>query len=229
MLSTSLTATTTRSAPLKRTDRFRLMPYTVSLASRLKPETAPERFPILSSQSFQRCHHPARRGEDQVPLSELPRSQRTSLRNGSSSLLNCAFDVLMFAFATAPLFARTPHRVLNHRACRVRSRLPTLSVFATAPSDRAPAGLTPARPATRLGLHHSLALTRFTRSIAAGTLPSRRVVLHGVRSPGSHQGLWYYCPLGLPLHGARFRLRLIRAASSRRGLCSQVSRVPRFS
>src|SRR5882762_6681493 len=47
----------------------------------------------------------------------------------------------------------------------------------------------------------------------AGTLPSRRVVRHGVRSRGYSHALRYFDPLGLPLHGARLRLRLIRATS----------------
>src|SRR6185437_10715404 len=63
----------------------------------------------------------------------------------------------------------------------------------------------------------------------AGTLPSRRVVLHGVRSRGSHLALRYYDPLGLPLHSGRLRLRLIRLASPRRGPCRRVSRVPHRS
>src|SRR6185437_4109601 len=39
------------------------------------------------------------------------------------------------------------------------------------------------------------------------TLPSNALL-------GAH-----YCSLGLPLHGTRFRLRLIRATSPRQGLC----------
>jgi hypothetical protein len=214
MLSTSILATTTRSVLLQHIGRFRVLPYTTDLASTFAPDAAPETFPTLSFRSFQRCHHPARRGENRVQLSELPRSQRTSLRNGSSSLLDCAFDVLMFALATAPLFARTPWRALNHRACEVRSHLLTPSVFATAPfgqdTDRTYTGKT----SSRYGLHHSLALTRSVSSTTAGTLPSRRVVRHGVRSRGSLHVLRYHDPLGLPLRGARLRLRLIRAALS---------------
>ena len=55
------------------------------------------------------------------------------------------------------------------------------------------------------GAGHALALTSATCSIKAGALPSDRVLLRGHRQ--------YYGPLGLPLHTARFRLRLIRVAS----------------
>src|SRR5262249_24145 len=57
---------------------------------------------------------------------------------------------------------------------------------------------------------HSLALTCSLGVTTPGTLPSRRVVLHGVRSVGLRLPFRYYDPLGLPLHGARLRLRLIR-------------------
>src|SRR3981081_3111072 len=60
---------------------------------------------------------------------------------------------------------------------------------------------------------HSLALSRSVSLITAGTLPSRRVVRHGVSSRGQLHGLRYFDPLGLPLHGTRLRLRLIRATS----------------
>src|SRR6185437_7826150 len=76
---------------------------------------------------------------------------------------------------------------------------------------------------------HSLALTCSVDPTTAGTLPSRRVVLHGVRSRGSHLALRYYDPLGLPLHSGRLRLRLIRLASPRRGPSRRVSRVPHRS
>jgi hypothetical protein len=68
---------------------------------------------------------------------------------------------------------------------------------------------------------HSLALTCSVNLTTAGTLPSDRVLLRNPRR--------YYDPLGLPLHGARLRLRLIRATSPRPGLCRRVSRVPRSS
>jgi hypothetical protein len=42
----------------------------------------------------------------------------------------------------------------------------------------------------------------------AGTLPSHRLIRHGVRSSRSLQSPPYYDPLGLPLHGARLRHRL---------------------
>src|SRR6185369_8814009 len=50
---------------------------------------------------------------------------------------------------------------------------------------------------------HSLALTCSVGVTTAGILPSRRVVLHGVRSLGSRLALRYYDPLGLPLRSAR--------------------------
>jgi hypothetical protein len=56
---------------------------------------------------------------------------------------------------------------------------------------------------------HSLALTCSVSMTTAGTLPSRRVVLHGVRSRRRVDVLRYYDPLGLPLHRLGFRLRLI--------------------
>ena len=68
---------------------------------------------------------------------------------------------------------------------------------------------------------HSLALTCSDGIIAAGALRSARVVLREHRH--------YYGPLGLPLRDARFRLRLIRAASPRHGLRRRASRVPHLS
>jgi hypothetical protein len=68
---------------------------------------------------------------------------------------------------------------------------------------------------------HSLALTCSDDIIAAGALRSARVVLREHRH--------YYGPLGLPLRDARFRLRLIRAASPRHGLRRRASRVPHLS
>src|SRR5207237_1315774 len=68
---------------------------------------------------------------------------------------------------------------------------------------------------------HALALSLSTVATTAGTLPSGRVVLH------VHPR--YYDPLGLPLHGARLRLRLIRATSSRQRLRRRISRVPHSS
>src|SRR5690606_21518516 len=76
---------------------------------------------------------------------------------------------------------------------------------------------------------HSLALTCSVSVTTAGTLPSRRVVLHDVRVRGEHPGLRYYDPLGLPLGRGRLRLRLIRRALPRRGPPRRVSRVPHSS
>jgi len=69
---------------------------------------------------------------------------------------------------------------------------------------------TPLNAALALG-SHSLTLTLVPSATKAGTLPSRRVVLHGVRSESSRFPLRYNDPLGLPLRGARLRLWLIRA------------------
>ena len=60
-------------------------------------------------------------------------------------------------------------------------------------------------------------------------LPSRRVLLHGVRSWRSRTTLQYYDPLGLPLRSDRFHLRLMRCASPRRRQRRRASRVPLFS
>src|SRR5439155_10638487 len=64
---------------------------------------------------------------------------------------------------------------------------------------------------------HALALTSAYGTLTPGTLPSGRVVRHDLRR--------YYGPLGLPLHTTRLRLRLIRAALPRHGLCRRVSPV----
>lgn len=62
----------------------------------------------------------------------------------------------------------------------------------------------------------------------AGTLPSSRVMPHGLRRRGLHPAVQYYDPLGLPLRSARFRLWLIRAALPRRRQRRRASRVPLF-
>ncbi|MEK9142529.1 MAG: hypothetical protein AAB308_15850, partial [Nitrospirota bacterium] len=54
---------------------------------------------------------------------------------------------------------------------------------------------------------HALARSSSSGVLEAGTLPSDRVLLHGP--------LGYYDPLGLPLRGARLRLRLIRVTLPR--------------
>ncbi len=76
---------------------------------------------------------------------------------------------------------------------------------------------------------HSLALTCSVSVTTAGTLPSRRVMLRGVRFRRMLRDLQYYDPLGLPLHRRRFRLCLIRTPLPRRRLYRRVSRVPRSS
>src|SRR5579863_10160653 len=60
---------------------------------------------------------------------------------------------------------------------------------------------------------HALALTSATDTTTAGTFPSRRVVLHGVRLRGARLALRHSGPLGLPLRSRRFRRWLIRRAS----------------
>ena len=76
---------------------------------------------------------------------------------------------------------------------------------------------------------HSLTLTCSGTMTTAGTLPSRHVMLRGVRSRGRGHGLRYYDPLGLPLHRLRFRPGLIRTPLPRQRRCRRVSRVPRCS
>lgn len=56
---------------------------------------------------------------------------------------------------------------------------------------------------------HSLALTRSISMTTAGTLPSSRVMPHGLRRLGLRLGMQYYDPLGLPLRTAQLRLGLI--------------------
>jgi hypothetical protein len=63
---------------------------------------------------------------------------------------------------------------------------------------------------------HALALTFFSDRPSQGPFPS---------APPSR----YYDPLGLPLHSARLRLRLIRVASPRHGPCRRASPVPHRS
>ena len=74
---------------------------------------------------------------------------------------------------------------------------------------------------------HSLALTRSTSMTTAGTLPSSRVMPHGLRR--SLRPVRYYDPLGLPLRTPRLRLGLIRARLPRQGLRRRASRVPLHS
>ncbi len=68
---------------------------------------------------------------------------------------------------------------------------------------------------------HALALTFFSDTTTPGALPSGCVVLRRHRR--------YYDPLGLPLHSARLRLRLIRVTSPRHGPCRRASPVPHRS
>src|SRR5690606_23329695 len=121
---------------------------------------------------------------------------------------------------------------------------PDVVIQGMEPSTRCPLGCGPELPlqlshfverptaagVVRSGLAgHSLALTCSVSVTTARTLPSRRVVRHGVRARGRDLVLWYYDPLGLPLGSGRLRLRLIRRALPRRGPPRRVSRVPHFS
>ena len=76
---------------------------------------------------------------------------------------------------------------------------------------------------------HSLALTRSSNMTTAGTLPSSRVMPHGLRGHGLRRTQRYYDPLGLPLRTPRLRLGLIRARLPRLGPRRRVSRVPLHS
>ena len=74
---------------------------------------------------------------------------------------------------------------------------PQLHHFAGRVGGREPAGVVGSD-----GADHALTLTSSARTIKAGVLRSRRLLLHA----DPH----YYDPLGLPLPSARFRHRLIR-------------------
>ena len=76
---------------------------------------------------------------------------------------------------------------------------------------------------------HSLALTRSISMTTAGTLPSSRVLPHGLRRCGLRLTVRYYDPLGLPLRTARLRLGLIRARLPRPGPRRRASHVPHLS
>jgi len=76
---------------------------------------------------------------------------------------------------------------------------------------------------------HSLALTRSISMTTAGTLPSSRVMPHGLRRFGLRLAQRYYDPLGLPLRTSRLRLGLIRARSPRLGPRRRASHVPHLS
>ena len=76
---------------------------------------------------------------------------------------------------------------------------------------------------------HSLALTRSISMTTAGTLPSSRVMPHGLRRCGLHLTVRYYDPLGLPLRTPRLRLGLIRARLPRLGPRRRASHVPHLS
>src|SRR5512137_2905026 len=74
---------------------------------------------------------------------------------------------------------------------------------------------------------HSLALTRYLSMTTAGTLPSSRVMPHGLRR--GLRPVQYCDPLGLPLRTARLRLGLIRARLPRLGPRRRASHVPHLS
>ena len=135
-------------------------------------------------------------------------------------------------------------RVVDRTACRLQVVTPTSLVLHMHAPARCPLGCGPELPlqsshfvawliatgVVRSGhAGHSLALTRSTSMTTAGTLPSSRVMPHGLRRLGSRLGLQYYDPLGLPLRTARLRLGLIRARSPRLGLRRRVSHVPHRS
>ncbi len=75
----------------------------------------------------------------------------------------------------------------------------------------------------------SLALTRNLSMTIVGTLPSSRVMPHGLRRLGSRLAVQYYDPLGLPLRTTRLRLGLIRARLPRLGPRRRASHVPHLS
>ena len=75
----------------------------------------------------------------------------------------------------------------------------------------------------------SLTLTRYCSITTAGTLPSSRVMPHGLRRCGLRPIVQYYCPLGLPLRTARLRHWLIRARLPRPGPRRRASHVPHMS
>jgi hypothetical protein len=148
--------------------------------------------------------------------SELRWTHRTSPRHGRLVSPISAHDALVFAFATAPFFARTPTRVLNHRACGVDGHPTIPSVFATTPSDRASAGLAPVRSAVIAGCNMPSHLPPDTRTTKAGP----------PRSSGFRHLHRYYGPLGLPLGTAGLHIPLIPAAFAQRGPPRRVSPVP---
>ena len=115
-----------------------------------------------------------------------------------------------------------------HRSVRAASHqqgvTPHGSVLPLLASARCPLGCGPELPlqlshfvvglssvgVVRSGLAgHSLALTRSISMTTAGTLPSSRVMPHGLRRLGLRLGVQYYGPLGLPLRTAQLRLGLI--------------------
>mgnify|MGYP006339759885 CR=1 FL=1 len=73
---------------------------------------------------------------------------------------------------------------------------------------------------------HSLALTRSISMTTARTLPSSRVMPHGLRRCGLRPTVRYYDPLGLPLRTIRLRLGLIRTRLPRQGPRRRASHVP---
>ena len=224
LLSTGVIATTTRSAPLRGTGRLHLQAYTPGLAPRRPPGAAPERFPTLDRCPFERCHHPARRGEDQLHVSGLRWPHRTSPRHGRLVSPVSALDALVFAHATAPFFARASQAGADHRACTASGRPGTASVFATAPSDRAPVGLSPTRPIVVMGCTMPSRLPPRARVTKAGPLPSGGVVaaaINGTTSPSDSLPARRRFALGLsaslcPDKGGRVGPLLFRAGLSPR-------------
>jgi hypothetical protein len=76
---------------------------------------------------------------------------------------------------------------------------------------------------------HSLTLTRSDYVTTAGTYPSRRVVLHGIRSESSRLRLRYCDPLALPLCGASILPTAYTQHLAMTGLHRRAFRVPHSS
>ena len=136
------------------------------------------------------------------------------------------------------------HRRGKQHACHRQGVTPAGWVWHMHLASRCPLGCGPELPlqlsrfvgrhkvagVLRSGLAgQSLTLTRYLSMTTAGTLPSSRVMPHGLRESGLRLAQQYYDPLGLPLHTSRLRLGLIRARSPRLGPRRRASHVPHLS